>query len=44
MQQDKYYYLEVDEPKEKIKQITGVRFGVGYDITEVLTRWGNWGA
>lgn len=42
MQQDKYYYLEVDEPKEKIKQITGVRFGVGYDITDVLTRWGNW--
>jgi len=42
MKQDKYYYLEVDEPKEKIKQITGVRFGVGYDITDVLTRWGNW--
>lgn len=42
MQQDKYYYLAVDEPKEEIKQITRVRFEANYDITKVLTRWGNW--
>ena len=42
MQLDKYYYLEVDEPKEEIKQITRVRFEADYDITDVLTRWGNW--
>lgn len=35
-------YIEVEEPPEIIKPITQVRFKADYDITDILTRWGNW--
>ena len=36
-----YKYIE-DEPKEIVKPVTNVRFKVDFDITNILTRFGNW--
>lgn len=36
-----YKYID-DEPKEVVKPVTQVRFKADYDITDILTRWGNW--
>lgn len=36
-----YKYIE-DEPKEIVKPVTQVRFKVDFDVTNILTRFGNW--
>lgn len=36
-----YKYID-DEPIEPAKPIASVRFQSDYDITDILTRWGNW--
>lgn len=35
-------YIEVEEQKEIVKPVTQVHFKADYDITDILTRWGNW--
>lgn len=37
-----YEYIEVEEKKEVVKQVTQVRFKADYDVTDALRMWGNW--